>query len=256
MTTYAFGPIVAIACALAACQATADATPEPPGPMPTPATARRILEPELPPAQRFERDMMLRFHMLSSFDAARTIERLLLRGNLDDARYFAEGLASDPDVPGLGPWAKQIEVVRERAAAIATAPSIDEACRHMARLIEACAGCHADAGAQADFRPPHDAPPDLQTVAARMARHRWATDRIREGMLGDARDAWRAGFEVLAAAPLALPPLKANQQALARRLQQLASQALHADRGDRAARARLYGETLTVCAACHAQPAR
>ena len=200
--------------------------------------------------------MMLRFHMLSSFDTARTIELLLLRGNLDDARYFAGGLASEPDMPGLGPWAKQIERVRERAAAIATAPAIDEACRRMSLLVEACAGCHADAGAQADFRPPREAPPDLQTVAARMARHRWATDRIREGMVGDADDAWRAGFEVLAAAPMSWPQPRAGQDKLARRLQQVASQALHAAHSDRAARARLYGETLIVCAACHVQPAK
>jgi len=89
-----------------------------------------------------------------------------------------------------------------------------------------------------------------------MARHRWATERIREGMIGDADDAWRAGFEILAAAPLSWPQPRPDQDALARRLQQLASQALHAARGDRAERTRLYGETLIVCAACHAQPAR
>ena len=92
--------------------------------------------------------------MLSSFDTARAIERLLLRGNLDDARYFASGLAAEPDVPGLAPWAKQIAVVRARAAELATAPAIEEACRRVARLVDACAACHADAGAQEDFRSP------------------------------------------------------------------------------------------------------
>jgi len=259
MKTYELGLAVVIACAPAACQAAAEAKPDPPGLAPTPqvpANPGRTTERELPSSQRFERDMMLRFHMLSSLDMARTIERLLVRGNLDDARYFAGALATEPDVPGLGAWAKQIEMVRERAGAVALAPTIDEACRRTAGLIEACASCHADAGAQADFRPPQAAPPDLQTLGARMARHRWATDRIREGMIGDADDAWRAGFEVLAAAPLSLPQPRANQEALGRRLQHLASQALHAGHSDRAARARLYGETLIVCAACHAQPAK
>jgi hypothetical protein len=255
MKTHAICAVAAIASALT-CQAPAAADPKPPAPPAKPATPVRVIEPALPPSQRFERDMMLRFHMLSSFDTTRAIEQLLLRGNLDDARYFAAGLASAPDVPGLGPWAKQIELVRERAAAIAAAPAVDEACRRTARLVEACAGCHADAGAQADFRPPHEAPPDVQTVAARMARHRWATDRIREGMLGDTDDAWRAGFAVLAATPLSWPQPKPNQDALAKRLQLLASQALHDAGSDRAARARLYGETLIVCAACHAQPAK
>jgi cytochrome c len=159
-------------------------------------------------------------------------------------------------VPALGPWAVQLARVRERAAAIATAPAIDEACRRMSGLVEACAACHRDAGVQAELRPPLAAPPDLPTVAARMARHRWATDRIREGMIGDADDAWRAGFEVLAAAPMSWPQPSAEQAGLARRLQRVAGQALHAGRSGRAERARLYGETLIVCAACHARPAR
>lgn len=254
MTTSYLRIAVVSVCGLAACQPTADANPAPPGPT-SPAPPGRTTDRELPPAQRFERDMMLRFHMRSSFDAARTIERLLVRGNLADARYFATGLATAPDVPGLAPWGKQIALVRERAAALATAPATDEACRRTARLMEACAACHVASGAQAEFRPPQDAPPDLPTVTARMARHRWAADRIREGMVGDVDDAWRAGFELLAAAPPSWTRPKPDQDALAKRLQQLALQALHTGPGDRAERTRLYGETLTVCTACHAQPA-
>ena len=239
---------VILAWTMAACQpATAGPTPappaDPPGKLP-PASA-------LPPAQRFERDMMLRFHMLSSFDAARTIERLLIRGRLDEARYFAQAMATEPDVPGMAPWAAPIARVRERAAAIATAPDLAEACRREARLADACASCHRDAGAQAEFQPPHDVPPDLPTVVARMARHRWAADRLREGMIGEADDAWRAGLDILAAAPIApLASLGADRKELARRLQQLADQARHAD-GPPADRVRVYGEILVTCAACH-----
>jgi cytochrome c553 len=198
--------------------------------------------------------MMMRFHMLSSFDTARAIERLLIRGKLDDARYFAQSLATEPDIPGLAPWAKQVELVRERAAAVGTAPGVDEACRREARLAEACARCHLDASAQADFQPPREAPPDLQTVAARMARHRWAADRVREGMIGGSDDAWRAGLDVLAATPLSWPDPGSNRKDLARQLQHLADQARHPVGSDLAERARLYGEILVTCAACHAQP--
>jgi len=198
--------------------------------------------------------MMLRFHMLASFDTARTIERLIIRGRLDDARYFARSLATEPDVPGMAPWAKQVELVRQRAGALSTAPDIDEACRREAQLIAACASCHRDAGAQADFQPPHDVPPDQPTVPARMARHRWAADRIREGMIGDAEDAWRAGLDVLAAAPLA--SMDADRRPLAQRLQQIADQARHAGNAAPADRARVYGEILLTCAACHAHVAK
>jgi len=250
MTTYDLRLTLVALCVSAACQPSADARTGPGATPPSPPV--RTLDPELSPPQRFERDMMMRFHMHASFDTARGIERLLIRGKLDDARYFAQLLATEPDVPGLAPWAKQIALVRERAAAVAAAPGIDEACRREARLAEACAGCHADASAQPEFQPPPALPADQQTVAARMARHQWATDRIWEGMVGDAGDAWRAGLDVLAEAPLPWPKLGSDRMGLARRLQQLADQARHPAKDDLGERARLYGEILVTCAACHA----
>jgi hypothetical protein len=223
--------------------ARAQASPGPPARPPA-----RPADHEPPPPQRFERDMMMRFHMHASFDAVRGIERLLIRGKLEDARYFARALAAEPDPPGLAAWARQIAAVRERAAAVAAAPGIEEACRREARLAEACASCHADAGAQPEFQPPA-LPPDQQTVAARMARHQWAADRIWEGMVGDADDAWNAGLDVLAAAPLSWPG--ADRAALAHRLQQLAGRARHPAKTERADRAGRYGEILVTCAACH-----
>lgn len=241
MNAYKLGLAVATTCAIAGCRAAADADP------PKPKRAQ-----ESPPTQRFERDMMMRFHMHSSFDTVRGIERLLIRGKLDDARYFASSLASEADIPGLSPWAKQVALVRERAAAVAAAVGIDDACRREAKLAEACASCHADAGAAPEFQPPPSVPADQPTIAARMARHQWAADRIWEGMVGDADDAWRAGLDVLAATPLAWPELGSDRAALARHLQQLAEEARHPAKADRDERTRLYGEILVACAACHA----
>jgi cytochrome c553 len=247
MSSYDLGRVVLAACAIVGCQPTADAQPELP-PHPNPDLA--------PPQQRFERDMMTRLHMHASFDTARAIERLLIRSKLDDAQYFAKSLASEPDVPGLEPWAKQIALVRERAAAVATAPGIDDACRREAQLAAACAGCHADAGAEPEFRSPPALPADAQTVAARMARHQWAADRIWEGMVGASDEPWRAGLDVLAVTPLAFPKIDSARVGLALRLQQLADQARHPTSNDLAERARLYGEILVTCAACHSLAAK
>src|ERR1700733_2329234 len=151
MAIYEPGLALVAALAIASCQTTASATPD-----------------DRAPTERFERDMMTRFHMHASFDTVRGIERLLIRGKLDDARYFARLLATEPDVPGLAPWAKEIALVRERAAAVATASGIEEACRREAKLAEACAQCHADAGAQAEFRSPPVIPVDQPSIVARM----------------------------------------------------------------------------------------
>jgi len=201
------------------------------------------------PSERFEHDMMVRFHMHQSFDLVRAIERLVVRGNLEDARAFARAIAEAPDEPGLGPWAQHAALVRERAGELAHAATIEDACRREARLAEACAGCHLDAGVAPEFRAPR-APPDQPTLDARMARHRWATSRMWEGLVGGEADAWREGLDVLAVTPL--PAAQAARADLARRLQQLAGDARQRSRTDTLAeRARAYGELLATCAGCH-----
>jgi hypothetical protein len=217
------------------------------------ARAREEPPPVPGPSERFEHDMMVRFHMHQSFDLARAIEKLLVRGKLEDARTFARAISEAPDEPGLAPWAKHAALVRERAAAVASATTLDDACRREARLAEACAGCHVDAGVVPEFRssrPPADQP----TVDARMARHLWATGRLWEGIVGGAADSWRDGLDVLAATPLpALQGAGAGARTeLARRLQQLAAGARQRWRTDSATdRAGAYGELLVTCAGCH-----
>jgi cytochrome c553 len=224
--------------ALAACQAASSAPL--PSPRPTP-----------PPAD-FEHDMMVRYHMHGSLDLLRAIDRLLLHNHLDEARALARSIAEAPAAPDLGAWATQAQAVRERAAALASAPSIDEACRREARLGEACATCHVATHVQPEFHTPPALPPDLDTIPARMARHRWAADRLWEGLVGGDDAPWQAGLEVLAAAPLRWPEL-GERKGLARLLQRLAEQARQ--RGATAGpaeRATTYGEMAVTCAACHA----
>ncbi|HWU86741.1 MAG TPA: hypothetical protein VN253_05685, partial [Kofleriaceae bacterium] len=109
-----------------------------------PPKKRELAEP--PPPQRFERDMVLRLHMHENFDLLRAIERLLIRGRLEEAKAFAAAISEAPDEPGLGAWTTHAVAVRDRAAALARAATVDEACGREAKLAAACAGCHVDAG--------------------------------------------------------------------------------------------------------------
>jgi hypothetical protein len=84
-----------------------------------------------------------------------------------------------------------------------------------------------------------------------MARHRWAADRLWEGLIGADDGSWRAGLAVLAQPPLRWPEL-GDRQGLAKSLQQLADQGLQRSTTDSLAdRARLHGEMLVRCTACH-----
>jgi cytochrome c553 len=206
-----------------------------------------------PPSVRFEHDMIVRFHMHENFDLLRAIEKLLIRGRLEEARAFARAIADAPDEPGLGVWSPHAALVRERAAKLATARGVDEACRGAAQLANACAGCHGESGASPEFRSPGQIPPDRPTIEARMARHLWATDRLWEGIVGGADDAWRAGLDVLSTTPLPASELSGEQSTLGRKLQRIADQARSRRATDTAQdRARSYGEILVTCSGCHA----
>jgi hypothetical protein len=221
---------------LAACQPVAFAEPEP-----------------IPPSVRFEHDMLVRFHMHENFGLLRAIEKLLVRGKLDDARALARGIAEAPDEPGLSKFFVQAALVRARAATLVSSARLDEACRAEAWLADACAGCHLAAGAVPAFRPPAQAPRDAPTIEARMARHLWATDRLWEGIVGGNQASWLAGLDILAATPLPDIKTATERATLAKRLQQLASGARRANRMDTPAdRAVSYGEILVMCASCHA----
>jgi hypothetical protein len=205
-----------------------------------------------PPTVRFEHDAMVRFHMHENFDLLRAIEKLLIRGKRDEAVALAKAISEAPDEPGLGELAVHATRVRDLAAALARAPSIDEACAREARLAIACAGCHEATGVTPTLTAVPTPPPDKPTIEARMARHVWATDRLWEAAVGGGDEPWAKGLEVLSAAPLPFRTSLDDRSALAKQLQRLASTAFKRRTTDSLnERGRAYGEILTVCASCH-----
>jgi len=195
---------------------------------------------------------LVRYHMQRHFEDLRTVERLLVSGNLDDAKALAFMLSKSEADPGLAPWAAQSREVVSAARALAAARNVDEALRREARVAAACGDCHLRTYDMPMFEPPAIAPPDRHTVAARMARHQWAVDRIWESMVGASDQHWRAGLDVLATTPLPFAEVP-DAAALGNRLQVLARAAL-AKRGKStsAGRATTYGELLVTCERCHA----
>jgi cytochrome c553 len=204
-----------------------------------------------PPSKQFEHDMMARFHMHESYTLFGAIERLLVRGKLAEVRDLARAIGVAPDEAGLSAWAAQAAVVRDRAAAVANATTVEVACQRTASLAAACARCHADTGVSPEFRTPPPLPPDRPTIDARMTRHVWAVERVREGVIGDDDSSWRAGIDVLAQAPLPWRGSEGARGALAKQLHDVADRARHRATPD-PDRARTYGELLVACAACHA----
>ncbi|MEO8699465.1 MAG: hypothetical protein ABI867_05450 [Kofleriaceae bacterium] len=200
------------------------------------------------PGARFERDMMARYHMHQNFDLGRGIERLLIRGKLDDAKRFADSIGGAEDDPKHGPYAAQMVRVRERAVELAHASDLDDAIRKVAKLGAACGNCHGELKVGPAFESFPSVPVDKHTLASRMQRHRWAVDRLWEGVVGNADKTWRAGLDVLASQAFEEP---VERGAHGRKLQQLAIKARKPNAGPLADRATTYGEILIECAGCH-----
>lgn len=203
-----------------------------------------------PPELDFEEGMMLRFHMHENYGVVRGLERLLLRGRLEEAKPLAAAIGEAPDAPGMKAFAKQTAEVRRRALDLSRAKTVDEAFRLEGKLVLACANCHAVTGVVPEIASV-PIPPDQNTIEARMARHLWAADRLWMGIVADSQDAWSEGLDVLASGSRIWPDLKADRAPLARAMQRTAETARRAKAPTNAARSTTYGELLSTCASCH-----
>lgn len=204
---------------------------------------------EEPP--NFEHGMMVRFHMHENYGMFRAIERLLLRGRLEDAQFLAAGIGEAPDEPGLSAFALYEARVRSRAQEVAKAKDLDRAIRSSAQLAEACGSCHVASGQIPELALRTAPPPDRDTVDARMARHLWAADQLGAGILASDDTAWTSGLELLANTPPFFSQLTKEQALLGKRLQQTAKATLGAKSKGGESRADAYGGLLVICAGCH-----
>jgi cytochrome c553 len=208
--------------------------------------------PQQPPEPvRFDRPALVQFHMRRQLDDLRKVERLLIAGQLDEAKARAAPLAQPAPDPGMARWQHDVDAVSEAARALVTAPSIDEAWRRGAQVAEACAWCHLRTQTLPVFAVPAALPPDDPTPAARMKRHQWAADRLWEGMVGPSDPRWRSGLEVLAKTPLPFTPFT-DAPLAASQLQVFAQQAIASLPSDTLEdRTRRYSAMLVMCSACH-----
>ncbi|MCX5748484.1 MAG: hypothetical protein NT062_39035, partial [Proteobacteria bacterium] len=132
-------------------------------------------------------------------------------------------------------------------------PDLPTAASLAARLGRACSKCHeAHDGIVTFVWEP--APEDAPALAAQMKRHQWAAARLWDGLVGPSDTMWSEGAHVLATTRLDAAQAvgrthNADVAALAQKVRAIATRATTVD--DHDARAQLYGELLSTCAACH-----
>lgn len=191
-----------------------------------------------------------KYHMRQQFSDLRTIERMLVAGKLEEAKALAFLLKPFGEVAQTA----EAREVTLAVGALRNARTLDDAIYAEVRVGASCAHCHVKAQKLPVFKAPSSAPPDRPAIAAQMARHQWAVDRIWEGLIAASDEHWRAGLYVLATSPL--PRSSTHAPQLATRLQEQARAALEAGAMSVDGRASAYGAILVTCKNCHATPVK
>lgn len=195
----------------------------------------------------------VQLEMREHFSRARGVHTAILYGDLPLARETARVL-SESQPTGL-PEGRDILMVNVRVAARAVERSrtLGEASTGAGSLAEGCAVCHETYDAGAGIRARLDVT-EVGAMRRHMARHRWAVDRLWEGIVALDDDLWKAGVEAFSEPPLDAAELASRGGeiaiSLATKLHDLGAGGGEIE--GTGARARRFGEILEVCVACHA----
>lgn len=189
--------------------------------------------------------------MKEHFTQTDTIREALIRGEMEKTVKPALALSSLEGVETLpGPWRTSVERLLEATKRISEAPNLQETAAATADIGRACAACHQEVGRTQERALP--APPPGDDMKSRMARHRWGTERLWEGLYVPSAEAWNEGASLLVDNPMPKDVIaKGGVHALsaAERFGKMMKRAQSATTGE--ARGVAYAEVLTTCAPCH-----
>lgn len=192
--------------------------------------------------------------MMGHFDRADRARTALIRGDIEAARESMQWLATH-DLGGSipEPLRPHFAAMQASAATFGQAATLRDAGVAFARTLTHCGACHAEAGAGPTFAMPPL--PEGEGMQAHMRRHRWAADRMWEGLVTSSDDIFREGGGALTGTPLDAHVFPEGAvdleqaQALATHVHELGATA--AEASDAEARVTTYGHFLATCAGCH-----
>lgn len=193
--------------------------------------------------------------MVEHFVHATALEQAVIDGELEqvvvEARWLVEQLPKQqlPDA-----WAPHVERMQLAAKRATEAEELGAAALATGEVIASCGACHTATGRGPSFGEPTPVP-EGESSAARMARHQWAAQRMREGVIGPSDQRWLAGAGAVSVAPPQPCPIE-DAEVLAKevldlreRIYELGAKAVETEGLE--ARAAVYGEFLGTCAGCH-----
>lgn len=195
------------------------------------------------------RDETVAEHMQEHFAQVTTIQDAVIRGDLAAVAEPAEWLARHRPVDSLPTgWEPHVAGMSLAAQDALDATSVEDAAVATAAMGAACGACHQAVGAGPQFTLGAEINTD-RGLAAHMQRHRWAADRMWEGLIGPSDTSWTWGAATLRESALRPQGQAERIGELANAVHEIGAQAEGVS--ELGARATLYGELLATCAECH-----
>ncbi len=187
-------------------------------------------------------------HMYEHFTQVGEVQAGVIKGDLDSIREPARWIANHEEMGGLPEGSERyLSEMRRLARQAEESDRLDQAGAATARLGDTCGSCHTAFHVGPSLAMGGAAPAGIE-LPPHMLRHRWASDRMWEGIVGPSEQAWLAGAQALADDPV-LTLETGVPGALGQRVHEIGAQALETT--DASDRAQLYGELLSTCAPCH-----
>lgn len=188
--------------------------------------------------------------MHAHFEDINAIQRALIAGDVAAARAHAEHFIAGFSGTTPEGWTPFVERAVASAEMMKVSTDLAMSAQLAGTMAGTCGDCHR--AHELSVISLDDSSPESTDT---MLRHRWATDRLWEGIIGPSEDAWRAGAALLASEAMAPETVEGAIEvtpqivALIDNLSEQASLA-HAT-ADPEERKVIYGRLLSSCAGCH-----
>ncbi len=220
---------------------------------PSPIVPTEELNPSAETEESQEQSRVTDMHL--HFDDVNAIQLALISGNLVRTRELAKKVRIGFSGEAPHGWAPFIERSVASAEMLEVTTDLGMAARLAGTMAGTCGDCHR---AQDVMVVDHEAvapPRDEDRFSDFMIQHRWAADRMWEGLIGPSDAAWIAGAEALKTTELSADDV-GERLVLTPEIEILLAQirsdaTAAASINGAAARQALYGSFLAGCASCH-----
>jgi cytochrome c553 len=193
--------------------------------------------------------------MHGHFEDINAIQVALISGNLVEARKLAAQVRLGFSGPAPEGWAPYIERSIASAEMLEVSDDLAMAARLAGTMANTCGDCHRSHDLVVIEHVAIAPPAEEDAFDNFMLQHRWAADRMWEGLIGPSDAAWQAGAKALQSTELSEEDIGERlivTPAISAILLQIRDDAKAATTTDGAEqRQELYGRFLAGCASCH-----